>query len=116
MHALDKLSWEILNATADDWENIDQICCLICGDDRLGRDEVCNRGEYSPRKATVAPQSQEIANRICGLVDAGMLDVRLENDQDAHDFKDRSYVWRAWFSLSSEGRKAWEASEHAALA
>ncbi len=30
MQILDRASWEVLNATADDWENLEQIYYLVC--------------------------------------------------------------------------------------
>lgn len=32
MPALDKIAWEILNATSDDWEDLEQIYQSVCFD------------------------------------------------------------------------------------
>ena len=47
------------------------------------------------------------------LVAAGLLAARWEESGDpVTDRDDLSYVWRAWFGMTPEGRRAWEASEY----
>jgi hypothetical protein len=39
-----------------------------------------------------------------------------ENGQPLDGLEDLSHIWRAWFSMTPEGRRAWEQSEYATLA
>ncbi len=113
MHALDKTAWEVLNATADDWENLEQIYHLISLDFSAEHYEDRQRGAYYLRPARGAASLQEIAERITSLVQAGLLAARLEESgSTVSDPREPSYVWRAWFHMTAEGRRAWEASEH----
>ncbi len=113
MHALDKTAWEILNATADDWENLEQIYHLISFDFSSEHYENRDRGAYYLRPAQGAASLEEIAARITSLVEAGLLAARLgESGSPVSDPSDRSYVWLAWFHMTPDGRSAWESSQN----
>jgi hypothetical protein len=117
MPGLDKTAWEVLNATADDWENLEQIYALVCLDFSAEQYENRERGAYYLRHAAGAPSLEEIADRISALVEAGLLAARQgEAGESVRDSSDRSYVWRAWFRMTPAGRNAWDTSEFAALA
>src|SRR5262249_1923732 len=114
MNPLDKTAWEILNATADDWENLEQIYQMICFDFSAENYAEAEKGAYFMRPAEGAPLLEAIADRICQLVESGMLETRSGNgDRFVPDLTDRGYVWRSWFGMTPVGRSAWISSEHA---
>ncbi len=112
MLTLDRTAWEVLNATADDWENLEQIYLMVCLE--FSAEDYERQGFYY-RPTRGAPLLEEIADRIRDLVEAGLLTpVMGENGCPVRDLADKSYVWRAWFAMTPAGRAAWESSEHAA--
>jgi hypothetical protein len=114
MDALDKTAWEILNVTADDWENLEQIYRQICFGFSPDGDGPGNAGSGFYRPIPMAPLLGEVAERIRCLVEAGLLTVKVdENDPLPQDPGDLSNVWRGWFSMTPEGRKIWAAPKHA---
>jgi hypothetical protein len=109
MQALDKLAWEILDATADDWEDLEQIYLAVCF-------EVTGE-EAGYRRVRPSVLLPEIADRILRLVAARLLAARWgESGDPVTDLDDLSYVWRAWFSMTPQGREVWAASEYTAPA
>jgi hypothetical protein len=116
MPELDKIAWEILNATADDWENLEQIYQMLCFDFSAENYAQSEQGAYYMRPAKVAPPLEEIADRIMDLVESGLLEVRTGGSGGSVPSRDdRTFVWRAWFSMTPLGRNAWASSEHANL-
>jgi hypothetical protein len=112
MSTLDRTTWEILNATADDWENLEQIYYLVCFDFSAESYAEHEKGAYYLRPCKGAPLLEEVADRVCLLVESGLLDARLgEAGRPVSDLTDRSYIWRAWFRMSPQGRSTWESSE-----
>jgi hypothetical protein len=111
MLPLDKTAWEVLNATADDWENLEQIYHLVCFE--FSSDNYDNRGAgaYYLRPARGAPSLEEIADCIRDLFTAGLLEARLDDEKATPDAKECSYVWRAWFRMTPQGRTLWASSE-----
>lgn len=117
MNTLDKIAWEVLNATADDWENLEQIQEMICFDFSPENYEDRERGAYYLRPAEDAPSLKQIADRIESLTEAGLLAARHEESgAPVCDLSDRSYVWRAWFRMTPSGKSVWDSSEYAKLA
>ncbi len=113
MYALDRTAWEILDATADDWENLEQIYLAVCFEFSAENYEARDAGAYYLRPARGAVLLEEIADRIPELVAAGLLAARWEESGEVvTDLDNLSYVWRAWFSMTPQGRSAWEAYEH----
>jgi hypothetical protein len=108
MAALDRTDWEILDATADDYEDLEQIFLAVCFevvDDRSAA------GTTSPccRRVREDLLLGEIADRIRKLVDQGFL--RAVDEDEGHDVANKeelSYVWRSWFQMTPQGRAAWE--------
>ena len=116
MHPLDKMAWEILNATADDWENLEQIYLMIGFDFSAENYAEAEKGAYYLRPAKGAPLLEEIADRVADLVECGLFEARRGEDRrSVPDLTDRSYVWQAWFRMTQAGRSAWASSEHASL-
>src|SRR5437870_2479983 len=108
MAALDKTDWEILDATADDWEDLEQIYLAACF-------EVLDAGEEDPRhspcryrRVREAVLLQEIADRIRSLVDRDLLAAVHEDGRPVAGRDDLSYVWKAWFRMTSQGKALWE--------
>jgi len=115
MSNISKTDWEILNITADDSDSLEQIYLGVCFE------IVQNDGVDSPLQPLyrrVRPVLlEEIASRVCQLVDKGLLKPdRDENGQQLNSLHDLSYVWRAWFSMTPEGRREWDESEHGKVA
>jgi hypothetical protein len=116
MDVLDKVEWEILNATADDWENLEQIYQMICFDFSAQDYAQAEKGSFYMRPTNGAPLLEEIADRICKLVGAQLLEARqARGEQRVPDPSDRSYVWRGWFRMTPAGKSAWASSEHGNL-
>ena len=107
MDALHPIDWEILNATADDGENLEQIYLAVCYEFLPG-----GSGErHSYRRVKDAVLLQEVADRIRGLVEKDLLAVVMDEEgRPSPDLGDLSYVWRAWFAMTPEGRRLWAAS------
>jgi hypothetical protein len=94
MPELDRIAWEVLNATADDCENLEEIAGQIAD-------------------ASVPARLSEIADQIRHLVTTGLLTVVMDdNGNPWKDPNDLSYVWRGWFRMTPTGRQAWQASQH----
>lgn len=103
MPDLDLLSWQVLNATADDCENLEQIYGQI-------------GAEPSAQAWKGSVLLGEVAERLVRLVQDGLLDI--EMDENGRPWADRNnlcYVWRAWFRMTAAGRSVWQESEHAHL-
>jgi hypothetical protein len=76
---IDALSWEVLNATADDWESLDQLHSAVCRfDASVGREEV--------------------AGVVARLLSDGLLEQQEAN----------APVAEGWFRMTVAGRAAWE--------
>ena len=102
MDRLDPLAWEILNATADDCENLEhiyhQVCCECLG----------AKGGYRPREGV--PCLGEIATGVRRLVEAGLLTVVMDEEgRPWLEPDDISYVWRGWFRMTDRGEAVWAA-------
>jgi hypothetical protein len=111
MYTLDKTAWEVLNATADDSENLEQIYRQICFERTPDSPQSDHPDAYFFHPVPNAPFLHEIADRIRELVGAGLLTA--VSDEEGRPFKapaDLSYIWRAWFRMTPEGERAWESS------
>jgi len=115
MHLLDKTAWEILNATADDCENLEQIYLQICFEVSANAENTPREsGDYRPLKG--APLLSEIADGIQKLVGMGLLAVEMdENGVSVQNLDNLSYIWRAWFRMTPQGRGVWASSEYTNL-
>lgn len=105
MESLDRTAWEVLDATADDWENLQQIFFAVCCEvpDAIPKEQY--GPVYVPKHL---PRLREVADEVVRLVEAGLLEAREEDvDAPVSDLTDRSYVWRAWFAMTMKGRAAW---------
>jgi hypothetical protein len=106
MCALDRTAWEVLNATADDCENLEQIYRMVCLE---FSPEDYERQAFYYRPLRGAPSLDEVADRIRNLVDAGLLRAVMgANGDPVSDLADLGYVWRAWFAMTPKGRAVWD--------
>jgi hypothetical protein len=111
MQKLDKTAWEVLNATADDCENLEQIYRQVCLEFSSAD---YDRGVFCYRPAEGTPLLSEVADRIRQLVKCGLLTVVVDEDGlPWKDLDDATLVWRGWFQMTAQGRKVWESSEYA---
>jgi hypothetical protein len=108
MRQITPTEWLILNATADDAENLEQIyrsLAFECQEDPK------HPGDLSSclwREARPPVSLREIADAIQSLVGRGLLVPRWDPLEQAKS-DDLRYVWSAWFEMSAEGRSLWEA-------
>jgi hypothetical protein len=111
MQTLDKTAWEILNATADDCENLEQIYLQVSYE--LVNEPDCH-STYLYRPIPRAPSLSEVADKIRELVKEGLLQVEMD-DRGRPRKKPRAlrFVWVAWFGMTGRGRNLWEKSEYA---
>jgi hypothetical protein len=110
MPDLSQTDWEILNVTADDPESLEQIYLGVCFE--IVQTDGGDNGLHLSYRRVQPVLLEEIANRVRHLVDLGLLRADSdENGQPLTDLQDLSYVRRAWFSMTSEGRRAWDESE-----
>jgi hypothetical protein len=106
MTALHPVDWEILNATADDCENLEQIYLSVCFE---LLEAAPDHLTHTYRRVRPAVLLQEVADRLRGLIERGLL--RAVMDEDGGPPPDGlSGVWRAWFVMTPEGRRLWEAA------
>src|SRR5262249_36205800 len=99
MNPVSRTEWEVLNATADDWENLEQIYQTV-------------RRETRP----AGGELRAVTDSIRRLVEGGLLAARLEDGREVTPVSgDLSYVWRAWFNMTTAGREVWEKAEHSDL-
>jgi hypothetical protein len=110
---IDRTAWAILNATADDAENLEQIYRQVSFE-LLPAAPGGSSATYCYRPVAGAPLLHEIAEGVRQLVGRGLLEVaRDESDGPPPEAGDLSYVWRAWFRMTPAGRRVWESSEPA---
>jgi hypothetical protein len=91
MESLNPTEWEVLNATADDPENLERIFRML-------------------RDSSPSITLSEVADAVHTLVEKGLLAARGEaGGQPLPLTSDLGYVWRAWFAMTPRGREAWVA-------
>lgn len=105
---LTKTQWLVLNATADDFEDLEQIYRSINLEFRSQEDEVPTSFYWSDAKDRV-PLS-EIADCIRILLGQGLLTARMADTGGPPDMNDPSCIWRAWFQMTPEARSLVESS------
>jgi hypothetical protein len=114
MDLLERIDWEILDATADDWENLEQIYLIVCYEVTNACDTLSSKATLWRRKVTESLLLSEIADRVRGLVERGLMAAVNEEDGcPVVNKDDLSYIWRAWFRMTAQGKALWESSEYA---
>jgi hypothetical protein len=106
MIELTKMQWLILNATADDFENLENIYRSICLEFSAEKFDPTDPKAFYWREAEDAVPLSEIVEAIRVLVDRRLLSVRLPQDNAALPSSDLSYLWSGWFGITGLGRMA----------
>ena len=109
MRQVTSTEWLVLNATADDAENLEQIYRSLAFEyfadpNRPADPNLCHWRESRP-----PIRLREIAEAIQSLVARGLLVPRWDPLEESKT-DDLSYVWKAWFEMSEEGRSLWAAT------
>lgn len=100
MAVLTKTQWLVLNSTADDFEDLEQIYRSI-------NLEFCPQESGASlhwRDAKDRVSLADIADCIRDLVDQGLLTARMVDTGSPPDRHDLTYVWKAWFQMTPEAR------------
>lgn len=106
MSCLTPLEWSVLNATADDAENLEQIYKVIAFEfsaENYSRDDP---DAFYWRERTPPVLLADVADAVHSLLNRGLLQARSESEDGC--------LWRSWFEPTAEGRRLWKA-EHAAV-
>jgi hypothetical protein len=99
--------WLVLNATADDFEDLERIYQSICLQFSSEKYAPSKRESFYLREAADAVPLAEIIEAIRSLIDLGLLSVRFPGDDTvAGAGNDLSYLWRGWFGITDRGRAA----------
>ncbi len=107
MSPLTKTQWLVLNATTDDFENLEQIYRSICLDFSAERYAPSNPGSFYWRESADAVPLSEIVEALRFLVDHHMVSARLpEGEVVVPGSNEVSYLWNSWFGITAAGRTA----------
>jgi hypothetical protein len=110
MRPVTTTEWLVLNATADDAENLETIYRCLAFECSIDADHPDGPRACSWREARPSILLSEIADAIHSLVARGHLIARWDPAEPSHT-DDLSYVWKAWFEMSESGRSLWRATE-----
>jgi hypothetical protein len=106
MLVLTKTQWKVLNATADDYEDLEQIYKSICLEFSSDRYDPSDPNSFYWRAAADRVLLAEIADCIRSLVDQRLLTVRMtESGGPPSSYSDLSYVWKGWFQMTAQARE-----------
>jgi hypothetical protein len=108
MREITPTEWLILNATADDAENLEQIYRSLAFECQEDPKHPGDPSSCLWREARPPVSLREIADAIQSLVTTGLLVPRWDPVEESKT-EDSSYVWRAWFEMSEQGRSLWAA-------
>jgi hypothetical protein len=109
MRQVNSIEWLVLNATADDAENLEQIYRCLAFECSHDRDRPGDPDAWIWREARPPILLSEIADTIRDLVARGLLIARWDPAEVSRP-DDLSYVWKAWFEMTEAGRALWEAT------
>ena len=84
--------WAVLNATADDVEDLEQIYRSV------------------HHESPTAPRLPDVADAVRSLVEKGFLAPRMGENGGPPAADDLSFIWKARFEVTPRGRAAWESS------
>lgn len=94
----------ILNAAADDPENLEQIYRAVSLEFSPENYEPDNPQAYYLRETRPPVPLADVADAVRSLAEKGLLRARTESG-GPQSLQDLTYVWRAWFELTPAGRK-----------
>src|ERR1700736_3669511 len=98
MVPLHPVDWEILNATADDREDLERIYLAVC----FEYVAVEGVGAYRPLPGVAS--LRVVADRLRAFVETALLTAVTDDGRSA-DPRDGGCVWTAWFAITAEGRR-----------
>jgi len=105
MLPLTKLEAEVLNAMADDVENLEQIYKAVSLQFFSENYQFDDPRTYGWREREPTVFLSEIADTLVTLMGRGMVSVRLEDDQPYPSGLE--YIWRGWFGMTPLGKALW---------
>jgi hypothetical protein len=107
MSSLNKVQRLILDAAADDFEDLEQIYRSICLEFSPERYDPSDPNAFYWREPADRVRLEEVVDNLKALVDRRLLCVRLpDSDAPPDTSSDLTYLWRGWFGLTPEGREA----------
>jgi hypothetical protein len=106
MSQLTSTEWLVLNSTADDAENLEQIYRSLALERCADPDHPGDPSAYCWRESQPRILLSEIADAIHSLVARGLLVPRRDPAREL-DSDELSDVWRAWFEMTEQGRSLW---------
>jgi len=106
MSPVTKTQWLVLNATSDDFEDLEQIYRSICLEFSAERYDPSDPKSFYWREGADAVPLSDIVEALRFLVDHGMLSVRSPQGDIvvAPPTNDLSYLLRSWFGITATGR------------
>ena len=112
MNVLTKTQWLILNATADDYEDLEQVYRSIGLEFSSERYDPSDPSSFYWREAKDRVSLSDIVDSLQLLVNKGLLAVKLADREVSPDTKnDLSYLWRGWFKITPKGKEILLSSE-----
>lgn len=103
MNPISKTEMLVLNATSDDYENLEQICRSLALDFSPENFNFLNSNYFHQRETIDALLLTEVENAIKELVNKGLLEGRTEKGTPIEIPIEPSLVWRGWFRASEIG-------------
>ena len=111
---LTKIEWEVLNAVADDMENLEQIYRIVFleyFDESRGGISGSAAGCWRAREPLIT--LSDAADALLMLTNRGCLvPVMDENGNPWTKGDDATMVWRAWFRMTDTGMRATQTRMH----
>jgi hypothetical protein len=101
----------VLNATADDVENLEQIYRILALEFSAENYDPDNPDAYYWREKLPPVPLVGIADAVQSLVQRGMLRAHRNPAEPALAAGDKSGVWRSWFELTAAGRQMLQDSQ-----
>jgi hypothetical protein len=114
MSALTELEYDVLNATADDFESLEHFYRSLNREFSAEHYDLANPESLYWREAARATALAEIAEAIRSLVARGLLEGQTEDGSRFSTIGDASIVWRGWFHTTPEGQQSLAAAVQAA--
>jgi hypothetical protein len=106
----------VLDSTADDWENLEQIYRSVCLEFSAENYNPADAKSFYWRESSAQIQLSDVIDELRSLVEGGLMTVRNPDGSDLKDFRsDLSYLWRGWFKMTPEGRARLDEADAAGL-
>lgn len=105
MSNLTSLEFEVLTATMDDVESLEQIYSLLALEFSAENYRPSDPNAFYLRRAKDAPVLEEIADAITKLMAQGLLAARREDGSHVTGLDELSIVWKGWFYPTEQGRE-----------